>query len=244
MTGQDIIVFILMFVQLFIGIKVIQLYRLNNSRNFLWLALFLLGGAVFNFFASPSFGNRIVLQLHIPAVQTFALLFVSETFYQDRKSPIRFFLPVLLIVYAAQIVSTVLLVSGDNQQVAQIPSILSGVVVVMVWGWHLVAAYQAYSRLAGDATVEDWIKSRYRYMIVYCIFLLIPGIILIIPPPLWLGIIGALSVILTIILLYLVWVMPERFRLYLNRNYTPVITDEKLVADLSEEEIMGQLKQG
>jgi len=44
-----------------------------------------------------------------------------------------------------------------------------------------------------------------------------------------------------VVLAYLAWVMPEKYRLYLNRNYQPPVQD-KAGMELSEEEIISKLK--
>jgi hypothetical protein len=94
-----------------------------------------------------------------------------------------------------------------------------------------------------DRHVEDWIKWRYRLMIFYAAFLLIspinttvnflaPGTL---PSSAWTQVVaGAVQ--------YLVWVMPEAFRRFLNRKYQPALPNAGFSLEMSEEEILRQFQ--
>ena len=97
------------------------------------------------------------------------------------------------------------------------------------WAWHGWSAYQARAGFTIEQKVEDWIKSRYRLIGLYAIILVIGQIgsfirIVYAGGPTVtslgnaMGLLTLITQITAVILQFLVWVMPEGFRQWLNRN--------------------------
>ena len=105
-----------------------------------------------------------------------------------------------------------------------------------------VVAFQAYRQIAGDRTVEDWVKAHYLLIIAGNV-LLCASAVDTINSIITTGTAGAfapitnIALILGVVLFYLAWMMPEAFRSFLNCNYKQAV----VVQSLSEEEILKQL---
>jgi hypothetical protein len=94
------------------------------------------------------------------------------------------------------------------------------------WVWHFFVAQSAYSAIAADPSVEKWVKARYRLMLVYVVLATfasvqtaaanISSLTSFIPP--FVTPVAILCLLGSIILQFLVWIMPEPFRLWLNRE--------------------------
>jgi len=168
-------------------------------------------------------------------------MFIQKTFYQDRKSPFPIFMGLALIVLAADILYAEFLPYHSPFN----------------WLWLVWAGYQAYRRIADDQAVDDWIKARYKLVIAYSglslvaplwtilflIAMVVPAVAAFIyaPTNILIAQVGILAFVTAgIVLQYLAWIMPEKYREWLNRNYQPP-AKEAAEADLTEEEIMRQL---
>ena len=90
-------------------------------------------------------------------------------------------------------------------------------------------------------SVVDWVKWRYQAMGAYAIVLFVGAIIgsLAADPTLLVfsAIGGTILSLISIVLQYLVWIMPKAFQLYINRNYKPV----QINTEISEEELLKML---
>ena len=144
-------------------------------------------------------------------------MFIHSTFYRNRKSPIYFVLGLVLLAFFVDIYA--LLTNNLN---------LAGLVTaigLVNWTWHFFVARSAYIQIANDESVENWVKARYRLMIVYIPMMMLITLQVIVSSttfipsmPRILVLAGLLIIIASLILQFLVWVMPEPFRLWLNRT--------------------------
>ena len=200
--------------------------RRPEMRNLRWLAVVFYGNALTGLFQMTAIGQAAFI-----IIQASLAMFVHETFYKDRPSP------VLVFVYASifgLLPGVIALLAGE-----QMPSMSPASPVVLNWLWHAVAGYQAYKAIADNRFVEDWVKGRYLMMVGYSLVIALPLIITSFLPrsaPSWTGLIFPTCLIISIILQYLVWGMPEALRRWLNRNYQSPVPETE--AAMTEEEIM------
>ena len=229
---QQIFLPILIVVRTLIALQLLRASRDKGLLNLRWLALHFaftcLGDIALTFLAS-----RWMFALGQALGEMALVTFIHQTFYNDRKSPYRIFLSI------AAIYAVLGMVIGLNKPMPPSPTPINP----FDWGWLIVVSYQAYRHIRMDKNVEDWIKWRYRLMIAYAAFLLIspinttvnflsPGLL---PSSAWTQVVaGAVQ--------YLVWVMPETFRSFLNRNYRPVAQSAAFSFEMSEEEILRQFQ--
>jgi hypothetical protein len=229
-----------------VALQSFRLARQKNMDNFYWLAgyFFFLCltdimitsfnafgvGAIFN---NPALANTVgyVSRKSLYVLGDIALVvFIFKTFYQNRKSPFPFFLG-LSIVWGIAVIGLYFLPK---------PVLIPSDFVTFIW--FAVAGFQAYRQVSSNRLVEDWVKGRYLLIIVGNILMVsaaTDNFITIVTT----GKIGAfapitnIALITGVLLFYLAWMMPEGFRLFLNRNYK----QPESAADLSEEEILKKL---
>ena len=181
------------------------------------------------------------------SVMWFPLItFIEKTFYQEKKSPFKFFLVLTTILAIIKIVAVGIYQFGPIQDLNTLflGRISLSIALGSTAAWLNYASYTSYIKIKSDEGVEPWIKTRYLLVFFYTFAQI--GIAITWPffpydksiniP----YIIGALSLVIFIFAQFLAWVMPKGFKNWLNRNYTPVEEE----SDLSEEEIMKSFKEG
>lgn len=207
---------------LWIAVQLVLTARKSNQRNLYWLAGLFALVVCYSFFtptAESPLSNYWVFHLGLIAGNFCLAMFIHTTFYRDRKSPVYIFLGMVVLAFVVDIYA--LAVNDLN---------LAGIMTIVGfinWTWHLVVARSAYGTVAADPSVENWIKARYRLMIVYIPLMMLitmqvtvsytASIINLVLPPILLPI-SLIIIIASIVLQFLVWVMPEPFRLWLNRE--------------------------
>lgn len=232
-TSINALLIILALLRLGIGIQLVRSGWRNRLPNLYWL------GAVFliTFLGIPFYieGTPFYTWPYSPWAMngvTFAtgvcnIIFIHQTFYSGKQSPVAVFLFVHLLfglagfyaLYSMPQNATML-----NPWVAFFTVSLS-----LIWAWHSYVAFSAYAALRDDVAVEDWIKARYRLMIAFSVMLLVSNLASVIrvgffgglvttPMGGFVGLLGLLTNIFGVVLQFLAWVMPEAFRLWLNRN--------------------------
>lgn len=231
-----ILVGILTLARLWIGVQLFLTARKSHLINLYWLAAsFVL--ALYNIFApqlkdSP-LANPWIFTVGFIAGHICLAMFIHTTFYRGRQSPVAFIIFLFVIALAISLYFT-----SINE--INLATVVSGVVLVN-WIWHLIVAQDAYSTIANDASVEKWVKERYKLMMVYIVLFILSSVLTVlnstslsvfIPPALVPA--SILLVIASIILQFLVWVMPEPFRLWLNRTQPvrPVVEEQQSVSAL------------
>ena len=237
------ITWILVIARFIIAIQLTRVGRRQNLPNLLWLAAFFyITGTGDIFFTLSSFTEFLwPFFLSVGLGEIMLVMFIHKTFYQDRKSPYLFFMFIAVVFLLVNVFSAFFAYWSPFN-----------------WIWLIVVAYQAYKRVTVNPMVEDWIKTRYKLVIAYSLVTLFPPLYTII----WLVAMavpslaelifspvgGVVALVVNVgfstvgvVLAYLAWVMPEPYRLYLNRNYQPPAQD-KSGLELSEEEIISKLK--
>ena len=255
MNAVNILLFVLILLRLWIGLALFNSARKNGVPSLYWLALLFLANVVALSFA-PTAGNplgdlpdKISLWLFNGTLVVLAwtlAVFVHTSFYVDKQSPFAGILGTYLILAVVALYGVG--ISASNIQ--QSPWVSAGNLITLgLWAWHGWAAWQAYQEVARERTVEDWVKARYGMMVAYSVVAVIGAAGSITRVVLaggtsanalgnGMALVTLVCQILSVSLQFLVWVMPERFRGWLNRNYKPVVATGPA---MSEEELMQSL---
>lgn len=232
----NLLIFVLIFVRLLIGIRLVIFARENNLPNVYWLAAQFFMVAIGALFA-PSVGNPLgdlsislwvyyVGAAYLATVVTI-IAFNHTTFYRNRKSPIWWYIGFCAVFTLITLYGVINSKSNYDQH----PFLaFNSFGVILVWGWHGWSAFQSLSGLVNEGTVEDWVKSRYRMIVLYSIALGISAVSSFVRVSFAGGgnttLLGDVTSLVTVtahivaaVLQFLVWVMPKGFRKWLNRNY-------------------------
>lgn len=235
---MEIIILILLIVtllmRLFIGARLFVSARQNNLPNVRWLAWYFVANGLIVFFSPHPYNPLGNLSFSLPLfvlplllTQAALILFNQDTFYKDKPSPAGWFWAAFVLTGAGTIYGVI--VSSSN--VEQSPWVASYLISqFLIWSWHAQTAYQAWSGIANEPTVEDWVKTRYLLIPAYSITFLI-GSVASAVRIIFTGGAGAdtlgiaatavtlISQFLSVLLQYHAWVMPASFRDWLNRDY-------------------------
>ncbi|MBN2005723.1 MAG: hypothetical protein JXA21_20370 [Anaerolineae bacterium] len=240
------ITWILVLARLIIAVQLTRVGRRQKLPNLFWLAAFfyITGIGDIGVTLSPMFPG--LLRPFIVSAglgEVMLAMFVQMTFYKDRKSPYPIFIFLALVVLAFD---------AFEAQFLPYHSPFN-------WLWIIWAGAQAYKRIAKNQTVEDWVKVRYKLVIAYALISLAGplwtimalvgrffapsfGTWLFESTPLLVAQVGILiCATIGIAMQYLAWIMPEKYRKWLNRNYQSPIQEEP-ESGLTEEEIMQGLQ--
>lgn len=219
MSTAFILLIILTLVRLWIALQLFLTARKSNLSNLYWLAgVFAL--AVYSLFTPSNespLSNYVFFHVGLLVSHFCLAIFIHTTFHRDRKSPIYIVLGLLGLaaivdVYAFSMNSPIIAIWGAG-------------ITVVNWVWHVVVARSAYLKIANDSSVEKWVKSRYKLMITYSLIMVwvtlqsvvftvnteLTNVPFILP-------FGLLMILASVTLQFLVWVMPEPFRRWLNRD--------------------------
>ena len=239
---------------LIVGLNLLSKSIKSKIRNLAYLTAFHLGAALaaffqmFNSYSDEVIFNIIVKGLYYLCV-IFLSLFVRLTFYKDKKSPF-----VLIIIISTGVFIVSLIVGVINPTSLKDIYYFMGqftlnILIMIAAYWYGFVALKQYSSFKNQ-NIQPWIKKRYLISSITSLCFASSGlsstIIEIINWDLSIRIISILSLLITTILLitfvigsFLAWVMPERLKHFFNKDYHK--TEEE---ELSEEEIMTQLKEG
>jgi hypothetical protein len=221
-------------IRFLIGARLFVSSRQNNLPNLQWLALYFFVNA-FNILFAPHpynpLGNQsfslAMFVLPVLVTQILLILFNRDTFYKDKQSPAIWF----WVIFAITSIGTIYGVAISPSSSEQSPWVATYVISqLLIWLWHAQVAYQAWSGIARERTVEDWVKSRYlliaAYPLVFVIGSLASAIRIVFTGGAGTDTLGITAAAVTlfaqfisVVMQYLAWVLPETFRLWLNRDY-------------------------
>lgn len=225
MNVTFILLIVLTLARLWIGLQLFLTARKSHLDNLYWLSgVFVLAFySIFSSGASSPLENPWIFNLLFMAGHFCLAMFIHTTFYRGRKSPIG----IVLGLFAIAVFPIIYFLSINNANMA---TLVAGVSLVN-WIWHLLVARSAYIAIAEDPSVEKWIKTRYRLMMVYVVLIILSSIQTILLStglaiPRFIVAFSILLVITSIVLQFLVWVMPKPFRLWLNRTQQPIRVTE------------------
>ena len=236
------------FVVLYI-VMAISLYlssRKENKQNLFILFLYYTITSVSLVILMTNTQITIILYTIITMITTVVLLtFIDRTFYQDRKSPFKIILISAIILRITELITSVYagIVTVDNEiygtlEVIRIISIGCGVILSATW--MFMSARKSLKSLSSSKAVEPWVIGRYKLIEFYTICDVVMGILICISSPFTSGQINLATLLILVVNMFkistelLAWVMPKRFKKYLNRGYTSAA----IIDELSEEEIM------
>lgn len=235
-------------VRLVTALVLLRLASQRNLPNLRWLAWGFLTVVIALPFTADPYIPYIDKAIAYITYLCFAM-FIARTFYQNKRSPLRPLWIVFTIAFIAMFWLTgqfmtestgiafpghILLARPPYADVPMtlsetIDSIIYGSLQITIWFWHAIAGFQAGKVISSDSKVENWVKSRYRLIVVYSCLQSLVGVAMMTRPflPTLALILTFLLVISTTIMQFLVWVMPEWFRLWLNREQRVRSEDEQ-----------------
>ncbi len=193
--------------------------------------------------------TQITLTLYtiITIISTVVLLtFINRTFYKGRKSPFKIILISAIILRITELIITLVyagIVTIDIEiygtlEVIRVISIGCGIILSAVW--MFISAKNALKSLSSSKAVEPWVKGRYKLIEFYTICDIVMGILICISSPITSSEINLATLLILVLNMFkistelLAWVMPKRFKNYLNRGYA----SNAIIEELSEAEIM------
>ncbi len=231
----NILFFLLILVRLVIGVQLLITARRSHLPNLYWLgALFLVNFAAVSFVPLPDNPlGSLPVSLWIFNGYTLVsglilIMFLHTTFYSSTRSPALWFVSIHLLLSAVGIYGL-----SQTQPNATLNPWAAGLnlATAVLWTWHTVVAYQSFRSIAADEAVEDWVKARYQMMIAFAVCAIITAVTAASANQLVYGsdtilvdlgnlliLISLLGSLATVVLQFLVWVMPAGFRNWLNRN--------------------------
>ena len=221
MNPQLILLIILTIVRFWIGLQLFLTARKSKQSNLYWLAAVFVFAiySIFTPIANSPLGSYWVFHLGFIAGHFCLAMFIHSTFYRGKNSPIAFMLGLMVVAFFIDIYA---LSINDLNLVGIVAS-----VGIINWFWHLIVASSAYRLIAADSSVEKWVKARYRLMGVYIVMILLTTAQVVVSTtnlspyiPGWVLSVNIVIILGSIILQFLVWVMPESFRRWLNREKT------------------------
>ena len=198
------------------------------------------------FFSSKTLYNLLAL-----ASVIFYGLFVHYAFYVGRKSPIKVFLLIIAIFLVAMLILSIsaIVITGSfapqNQDLSESHINHTFSILIMagsnclISGWRFKSSLTSYNETKDNVNVEDWIKLKYKLIMVSSIFLVCLAVMQIINYSMAKLLIIMSLVFLTFVLETLIWLPPNWLKNWANRNYD--VTDDS--AGMSEEEILAQLEE-
>ncbi|MCB0117539.1 MAG: hypothetical protein KDD72_00815 [Anaerolineales bacterium] len=203
--------------RLAVVIPLFQTARRNNLVNLYWLgAQFLALVIAVPFAAVGAWDNRWIFWTFISLSEIALLMFIHTTFRRGRSSA----MPVLMTL------AVIGLFGGAYGTITNNFELSAWMVypnAIFAWGWHFGEASRSYRNIVKDSSTEDWVKSRYVLMIIYSTIDLSGATLgTILTTSIWVSDAASFLVVVinfvSVIFQILTWVMPERFRLWLNRN--------------------------
>lgn len=247
-----IVLWLVALVRVATAIVLLRLAAQKNLPNLRWLAWGFLTTVVAIPFAGEPYIPYVDKAIAYFTYLFFAI-FIARTFYQNRRSPL---IPLWIVFTIAFIVMFWLtgqfmteatgvnfpqhiFLARPSYDPAQggvpmtfsetIDSVIYGSLQIAIWLWHAIAGFQAIRLIAADSKIENWVKSRYRLIILYSCLQSLVGVAMMARPflPGLAFTLTALLVIVTTSMQYLVWIMPEWFRGWLNREQRVRSEDEQ-----------------
>ena len=219
------------FLRLCVAVPLIMTARRNRLTNLYWLsAQFLALVIALPFAATGAMNNPWIFWTFISLSEIALILFVQTTFYRGSTTP-------MLVLMVLAVLGLGGGLYGNAVGNFELSAWLVYPNAIWIWGWHAMVAYQAYRGIANERFTEDWVKARYKLMITYSILDCLGAIGgTALTTGWWVSSIGSLIIVAinvaSVTMQILVWVMPEWFRRWLNRNYQPIQMED---AEFNEE---------
>lgn len=180
------------------------------------------------------------------------LIFIQKVFYGKTRRPFNYIFTIIIILTIFNVIIAIMRDVFDNQYadlvVGRVLLTIGGSteLAIVTW-WQSAVSFAAYKKYK-EVNIEPHVRARYFLFglsgIILFLFALIdvPATIFSLVITYDYYIIETVSIILILVysvLNFLTWVMPARFKNFLNRHYVA----PKVGTDLSEEEIMKLLEE-
>ncbi len=208
-----------------IGVQLFASSKQNNLPNLRWLGGYFCLNA-FNLLFAPipnnPLGNLpvslVLFVLPVLVSQGLLILFNQDTFYTDKKSPVFWFWLLFALTSLGSVYGIASSASNFEQSAWVATYIISQ---ILIWTWHAQLAYRAWRGIANKRYLLT-----VAYPLVFVVGSLGSGVRILFaggsdlsPVAISMALLTLLAQSVSVILQFLVWVMPASFRTWLNRNY-------------------------
>ena len=137
------------------GVFIFGTWRKTKKNNLLILVIFFLMNALNLLFLV--FGNVMLYDIFTILTMTVGLIFIDRTFYQDRKSPFKVLLAIIIVIGALTNISFIMwdLSIIVQQEIAFfIHNIFVGALFVIFGLWSFIAASSSLKTFSSSNAVE------------------------------------------------------------------------------------------
>ena len=262
-TLVNILVISYIIPQLFMAIYLLSRMKSKNLPNLLWISLFFLGNAmeiVIQFLYLPIVWLTMIIYL-----SNISLAFYAKFTFQKNENKNTFIIIILILIILKLITFTI---NGFFYKTYNVFEEKNPLPVSEYFIYYLIRTltsslvaisylYPAilslrYYRSIRETSIEPWIKKRYQILGISFCFPAVNSVLYFFLPitgesafqsPLF-AIVAILLLMTNIIFTIgnvIGWFMPNKLKTYFNRKYINPFTG---VEDLSDEEIMNQLRNG
>ena len=228
--------------------------RKLKGVTILGLAFIALAAILFNrvstdFLPIAFTSGKTYFSIAISCLYVFYAFFTHLTFYGGKKSPIKYILVINIIAAILMLILTISAeLQGEWANADTLPTDLHIFFSIALYinigmnvinsGWRFISSRVSYGEIKENEAVEDWIKMRYKFVMISSILWIIVGL----TSPL---IIASLAINITVSLIFFAyvgleiisWGAPKKIKAWANRNFKS--KDES--ASMSEEEILKQM---
>ena len=244
MSIADILQITVYTVRLIIAVALATYAIKTKGTNFWWLFGL--------YFTSGIFGlTDLILQIgNIFALSSgfrfiCMVLFIHYTFYLDRKNPTIYFFIFSVIIGIIIIIFNILFDFVNPLEIYD--TIANNVQIfgnLVVFSWLIYSSLKAFLDVKNDETIDDWVKMRYKLVILYSII----GIFVAIAY----GTLTSTEINFYTIFIFLAsivyqftqliaWVMPKFLRDYFNRHFKADSSSSSIIDELSEEDVIRKM---
>lgn len=241
MSIADILQFSVFVIRLIIAVALARYAIKTKGTNFWWLFGL--------YFTSGIFGlTDLILQIGdiFPLSSGFRficmVLFIHYTFYLDKKNPTIYHFIISVIAGILIIIFNVLYNYINPLEVYDTIARLTQLIGnLIIFSWLIYASYHAFNNVKNDDTVDDWVKMRYKLVILYSFIGIFTAIAYNTLTTTEINFYTISIFIATIVYQFvqlIVWVMPKFLRNFFNRNFT----SSQKIDMLEEEEIINKIR--
>ncbi|MFX1274534.1 MAG: hypothetical protein ACFFBP_10770 [Promethearchaeota archaeon] len=234
-------------IQWIIALTLIFRAKRTKVKILYLLALAISLDALATSFFSPAFTIFLIAFIMFDISVWSHLIFITKTFYKDKKSPISILLAVIVPISIVHWIMSGIYDIGLDRSVFLYFTVrfIYSILLFIAYAWMAYSLIKSYLSIKNNKMVEPWIKARYLLVITYSAFgRIIIGILIHFNPPdfsftHWSILASAFVGMIGLLALFLAWVMPKGFKKWLNRNFTVQVGEEIL----TEEELMKHLEE-
>lgn len=229
-----------------IGLTLIFRVKKTKLNNLYLLAITIILDGIGALFRPESPTTFLIAYITLDIAVWGHVIFITLTFYKDRKSPISILLALIIPTTIVHWILSGIYDFGLNTSffLFFLARSLYSILMFISYGWMAYSLLKSYLKIRNNKMLEPWVKARYLLVITYVfgkllIAILIPISPIIITPLHWTFMPLAVASICILLSQFLAWVMPEGLKKWLNRNFTvqeeEIFSEEELLKSLEEE---------